>query len=201
MSGSKLRWIVGMAGAVALVAGSVAPAAARGPGGWGSGGWGHNSWGSRGWGGYHRHRDRGLNGGEIIGIAALLGAVAVVASSASKNSKSRSSYPDDREYREDGYYDPAAERDGAYYGQTMSADQAADACAVAVRDKVEGDQGGYAQILDVAEPRAAGQDGWAVDGRVERRSGYRGGGGEVRRFSCDVRGSRVAEVYISRDAG
>jgi len=198
MSGSKMRWIAGAVSAAALVMGSVAPAAARGPGGWGSGGWSQSNWGSRGWGGY-RHRDRGLNGGEIIGIAALIGAVAVIASSASKNGKSRSSYPDDRDYRDSRDYPD----DDAYVpsGAAMSADQAADACALAVRDKVEGEQGGYAQILDITEPRAAGQDGWAVDGRVERRSGYRGGGGEVRRFSCDVQGSRVAEVYISRDAG
>lgn len=217
MIGSSGRWVMGMAAAVALLAGSVEPAAARGygHGGYGPGGWGSGGWSSGGWGGGYRHRhyrrDRGLNAGDVIGIAALIGAVAVIASSASKNKSERSypdnrDYPANREYRGDGIaspdsnYDPAPGADG-YPGPAMSADQAADACAVAVRDKVEGEQGGYAQIVDVTEPRASGQEGWAVDGRVERRSGVRDGAGEVRRFSCDVEGNRVAGVYIARDAG
>ncbi|MGE4429245.1 MAG: hypothetical protein AB7E05_00720 [Sphingobium sp.] len=211
MIGSTGRWVMGLAATAAVLVGSVEPAVARGYGGWGSGGWSSGGWG----GGYHHRpyrRDRGLNAGEVIGIAALIGAVAVIASSASKNKDAknradRRSYPDDRDYRNDdgayagdGNYDDAPQP-GNPSAPAMSADQAADACAVAVRDKVEGEQGGYAQIVDIAEPRAAAQDGWAVDGRVERRSGYRDGAGEVRRFSCDVEGQQVAHVYISLDAG
>jgi len=200
MSGSKTRWGIGVTGAIALLAGSVVPAAAQG--------WGHGGWGGPGGGWGHRphYRDRGLNAGDVIGIAALIGAVAVIASSASKSNKERGTSTEPRDYPEtrgsiedDGYAPPAEQT--SYPGPAMNADQAADACAVAVRDKVEGEQGGYAQILDVAEPRASGQEGWAVDGRVERRAGVRGGSGEVRRFSCDVEGNRVAEVYVSRDAG
>ena len=202
MSGSKMRWAIGITGAVALLAGSVVPAAAQG---WGPGGWRPGGHGG-GWGHRPHYRDRGLNAGDVIGIAALIGAVAVIASSASKDRKQTRSAPDPRDYpdtrgsvEEEGY-PPEADQSG-YPGPAMSADQAADACAVAVRDKVEGEQGGYAEILDVAEPRASGQEGWAIDGRVERRAGVRGDSGDVRRFSCDVQGNRVAEVYISRDAG
>ena len=192
MTGSKMRLGIGAAVMAATLAGSVVPASARGYGG--------------GWGGSYRpyHRDRGLNAGDVIGIAALIGAVAVIASSAAKDREARDPYPDRNTYPETRPYDgrdgSARSPDAGYSGPAMSADQAADACAVAVRDKVEGEQGGYAQILDVAEPRASGQEGWSIDGRVERRAGARGDGGEIRRFSCDIEGERVAHVYISRDA-
>jgi hypothetical protein len=68
--------ITGSVALIAMTVGTVAPAQARGYYG-------------GGWGGYgHRHRDN-FNFGDAIGIAALIGAVAVVAGSVSKDRATR----------------------------------------------------------------------------------------------------------------
>lgn len=190
--GRKTRYALCLLGAAAVAGANITPAAARDhyryPGyGYGYGG----SW----YGSPYRHRhhrDRGLDAGDVIGIAALIGVVAIIASSANKDKKARSA-PDPR--YDDRSYD--GERDD--YRGTASEDEAVTMCASAARDKAESQSGGYADIVDVDRPRAVGSDGWSVDGRLEQRSGYRGEDRETRRFSCDVRGGRVAEVYISRD--
>ncbi|MPT47695.1 MAG: hypothetical protein E2598_04635 [Sphingobium sp.] len=113
---AKLLRALGATLAIALVASSATPAMAQR---WGNGGYNGSGW-SQGWGGSgwrgdryrpYRHRDRGLNAGDVVGIAALIGAVAVIASSASKNSNknkttatSRDSYPD-YPYNPQGQYD------------------------------------------------------------------------------------------------
>lgn len=195
---SKLRWITGTAGALAMLAGSIAPAAARDhrhggygygyPGGWGGGPYRHR---------HHRHYDRGLDAGDVIGIAALIGAVAIIAGSAAKDRKA-SRYPDPETRR------PPDERDGDYrdddsYG-AMDEDEAVNACVAAAREEAESEHGGYAEIRDVEPVRATGEDGWAVDGRVELRRNYLDREGETRRFSCDIEGGRIASVRISRDS-
>lgn len=212
---SKSRRFVGVMLSAALLAGSATPAMAQS---WGGGYNSGHSWGS-GWSGsgwrndryrdryrHYRHRDRGLNAGDVIGIAALIGAVAVIASSASKDKRAKQ--PDYREYPDAPSY-PApssypTSNQGSYPAaggtSAWSSDSAIDACISAVRARAE-DERGYAEIVDVAEPRVNGQDGWSIDGRVEQRSSYRSNDGQTRRFSCDVRGGQVAEVYLSRDFG
>lgn len=189
--GRKMKYALCLMGAAAMAGASIAPAAARD----------HYRYPGYGYGGswygspyrYRHHRDRGLGAGDVIGIAALIGAVAIIASSANKDRKARSAPDrryDDRDYDEN--------QRGDYRG-SASEDEAVNMCASAARNKAESQSGGYAEIVDVDRPRAVGSDGWSVDGRLEQRSGYRGEDRETRRFSCDVRGGRVAEVYISRD--
>ena len=101
------RLMIGAAVSFGLIAGSITAAEAR-PRGWNDRGWNDRGWGNRGW---HR-RDNGFNVGDAIGIAALIGAVAVVANSVSKDrvaprdrdDDSVNGYPNDR-YPGDGYLD------------------------------------------------------------------------------------------------
>ncbi len=203
-SGLKMRMAVGLVSAVAMLGASAAPAMARNYGNHGGyrGGYGYPGgyYGGYGYGRHYRHyrhRDR-LDAGEVIGIAALIGAVAVIASAASKEKKSRSEpYPRSSEPRyDDRRYDDR--RDD--YGDARSEDEAVNACASAARDKAERDGGGYAEIVDVERPRASGTNGWDVEGRLEQRRNYQDKSGTTKRFSCDVQGGRVAHVYVTDSA-
>lgn len=178
---SLYRW----AGSLAL-AGTLASAAtpALADRGWQGGGYG-------GRGGYDRHWDRGRNrGGDglgiFLGVAALVGAVAVVASSAAKDKKAAQNRAENLPP------EPAVQPALA----SGSEDAAVDACAVAARD--EGSQdGAYAEVRDITSTRPF-DGGWAVDGTLDQRDGYRGQGVQ-RRFSCTWRDGRVADMILSRD--
>lgn len=195
--------VAGALAGMALMVGGVAPAAARD----------HRWDGGRGWG---RHHD-GFGFGDAVGVAALIGAVAIVANSMSKDRKSADA-PVDRDHdatvrtdetrRDDGPYDSrddswskqdarGADDAPADGGGLASEDSAVDACAVAARDEAS-NGGGYAEIHDIGAPKAV-SGGWDVDGRVERRSGYRDQGGDLRRFTCSIRNGRVSDVYLSKD--
>lgn len=204
MRNSMMRLAVGAFSAGAMIVGTVAPAAAR-----------HNDYRGGYYSGYgyssayrnyrpykhYRHR-RGPSAGEVIGIAALIGAVAIIASSASKDKKSRRTSDDRPDYRRDEDYRsdsrlPGSDAPSRY---ALDEDAAIDACVAAARDKAEAKNGGYAEILDIARPRERGNGEWDIEGRLEQRRSYSDKQGETKRFSCDVREGRVAYVYISRDA-
>lgn len=197
---------------VALVAGSISPAEARPR--HGHGGWGGDRW-------HHRHGD-GFGMGDAIGVAALVGAVAIVASSLAKDKKAAQApgRDEDGPYHDgaDGAYDAPPPADGTDYGADRGADRdanrrdddfsdiaggngddmrIADACAVAARDEAQA-RGGYAEIRHMEAPRVSG-DGYDIDGEVETRASWSASGGTTRRFTCSMRNGRVAEVYLSRD--
>ncbi|CAN5385218.1 hypothetical protein BH10PSE12_BH10PSE12_35770 [soil metagenome] len=203
---------MGTLAGLALIAASVTPAQARGRG-WGNGYGG-------GWGGYgHRHHDD-FDFGDAVGIAALIGAAAIVVGSMNKDRKVQtaggSASRDVPEPQGDGYtrdsdytgtgsdnnrsYGSASTSDNANdapAGDVASESAAVDACAVAARDEASAD-GGYAEIRDIGAPKSV-SGGWDVDGRVERRAAYRDQAGSVRRFTCSIRDGRVSEVYVSKD--
>lgn len=200
----KARWMTGSLVGLALILGSVGTAQARpryDRGGYG-GGWGH----------HHRDRGNGFGFGDAVGVAALVGAVAIIASSLSKDKQARrgSTADADTDYqdapppasgtdygadigngdaRNDDFSDVAA-RDGEQ-------DRMADACAVAARDRAQR-QGGYAEVRQMDEPRPA-NGGYNIDGRVETRASYRASSGTTHRFTCTMQDGRVAQVYLSRD--
>lgn len=179
-----MRKLMGWTSMAALLAGTVSPAMARGYDGWGHGprsGWDHR----------RHHDDDGF--GTFLGVAALVGVVAILASSAAKNAKAKESAdtaPSDRgDYR--GYDSPRG-------GFTLSQeDEAINACAEAVREKAA--DGGYAEILSV-EPARRIRDSWRIEGRVERRDSYRDRDGQISRFSCTVRDGQVEDISLSRDS-
>jgi hypothetical protein len=189
----KSRWMTGSLVGLALLVGSIAPAQARPR---------YDRGHDRGWGHHHRDRGNGFGFGDAVGVAALIGAVAIVASSMSKDKKARQ--------RSDGTAPPPA--NGTDYGADVRSeddfsDIAAtngqtehmiDACAVAARDEAQGENGGYAEVRRMDEPRPVG-DGYNIDGDVESRASYRAATGTTRRFTCTIKDGRVAEVYLSRD--
>lgn len=204
----KMRWMTGSLVGLALLTGSVAPAQARPR--YDHGGWDH-----------HRHdRGNGFNFGDAVGIAALLGAVAVVATSVSKDKQATPAprpYGDtgDRPYVEADAPPPANGtdygadvRDGATPARNddfsdvaltgQNNDQMTDACALAARNEAQDKAGGYAEVRHIEEPRAA-NGGYNIDGEVESRASYRATDSTTRRFTCTVKDGRVAEVYLSRD--
>ncbi|MCI4591134.1 hypothetical protein MOK15_13665 [Sphingobium sp. BYY-5] len=211
MIGIKARWITGALVSVGLLLGSVGAAQAQ-PG-WGGGrGW------DRGWD-RHRHRGNGFGVGDAIGVAALVGAVAIVASSMSKDKKAQGARTD-RGYGDD--YDappPSADTDygadvrndaptrddadfsdvaGSGSGDDAQNDTMTNACAVAIRDQAQREDG-YAEIRQMGIPTATEGGGYNIDGEVETRASYRATNSDTRRFTCAMKDGRVAEAYLSRD--
>lgn len=189
----KARWMMGSLLGAALVMGSIGSAEAR-P--------------RYGYGGYHdryRHHDRDSFGfGDAVGIAALIGAVAVVASSMSKDRKAtQGDAPRDRSLDTDlppvhgtdyGSDIETTRKDGIDDG---NADQLANACADAARQEASVN-GGYAEVRRMDEARVI-DGGYNIDGEVESRAAYRDASGTTRRFTCTVKDGRVTDVYLSRD--
>ncbi|MET0360697.1 MAG: hypothetical protein ABW048_02990 [Sphingobium sp.] len=197
-----MRMVSRWAGSLAL-AGMLATAAtpAMAQGSWGGrgpqSGWNGGGYGGGGWGGYrsgrgYRGHDRASGLGIFVGVAALVGAVAVIASSAAKDKKAaqaRATQPN---------YDAPYADSRSYQGEASASaeDAAVDACALAARD--EGSQdGAYAEVRDITGTRPFG-GGFAVDGTVDQRDGYRGQGVQ-RRFSCTWKDGRVSDLILSRD--
>lgn len=204
MIGNRTRWLTGALVGAGLLMSSVTPAYAR------------PRYDDRGW--HHRHdRGNGFGFGDAVGIAALLGAVAVVATSVSKDKQAPPApgpYDSEsgRPYADNVAPPPAS---GTDYGTdigTVSAptrandgnagdqnnDRLTDACALAARDEAQGQAGGYAEIRHIDEPRPT-QGGYNIDGEVETRASYRASTGTTRRFTCTMTEGRVAQVYLSRD--
>ncbi|CCW20112.1 hypothetical protein EBBID32_44830 [Sphingobium indicum BiD32] len=189
----KSRWMTGSLVGLALLVSSITPAQARPR---------YDRGHDRGWGHHHRDRGNGFGFGDAVGVVALIGAVAIVASSMSKDKKAARN--------SDGTAPPPAS--GTDYGADVRSDddfsdvaathgdqdQMTDACAVAARDEAQGQNGGYAEVRRMDEPRAA-QDGYNIDGEVESRASYRAATGTTRRFTCTIKDGRVAQVYLSRD--
>ncbi|MCC4234562.1 hypothetical protein LL253_17965 [Sphingobium soli] len=202
MIGTKTRWMTGALVSAGLLLGSVSAAEARPR--WDRG------W-DRGWDRHHRHRGDGFGLGDAIGVAALVGAVAIVANSMSKDRKVRDPITG-------GEYDAPPPRAGTDYGDDLGSDAPpppvdeadfsdiaaqddalADSCARAARDEAERD-GGFAEVRTMASPVAAANGGYNIDGQVEQRASTRAPTGQTRRFTCTLdRDGRVAQVYLSRD--
>ena len=180
-----MRRFTSFATATAIVLTSVAavPAEARGR---------HGGWG-------YRDRDH-ISTGEVIGGLLILGTIAAIASSASKDSANRRAErrndrydPPYREPRQDTpNYDPRGDEgepygDGATevrpYGAGEAEARAADACSWAV----EGEMGDDARVESITETRP-NDGGWYVTGTASRT------GSDVRSFGCSYKSGRVIDV-------
>lgn len=150
---------------------AAAPAEARGR---------HGGWG-------HRDHDR-ISTGEVLGGLLVIGAIAAIASSASKDKRERApDYRYDPPYREDErgtrYEPPAEPRETRPYGNGEAEARAADACSWAV----EGEMGDDARVERVTDTRP-NDGGWYVTGTASRADG------EVKSFGCSYKGGRVVDV-------
>ena len=202
MIGTKARWMTGALVSAGLMLGSVSAAEARPR--WDRGydrGWDRH---------HHRHGDDGFGVGDAIGVAALVGAVAIVANSLSKDRKVRDPITGGEydapppsagtDYGADVADAPAPVDEGDFSDIAAQDDAMTDACARAARDEAQQAGGGYAEIRTMASPVAGPDGGYNIDGEVEQRAGYRATSGGTRRFTCTIgRDGRVAQVYLSRD--
>ncbi|SKB58947.1 hypothetical protein [Sphingopyxis flava] len=170
-----MRRLTGLSTAAAVlvttIGASSTPAEARGR---------HGGWG-------HRHHDR-IDAGDVIGGLFVIGAIAAIASAASKQKRDRDGryeppYRDDP--RRDADYEPRDARpyeDGAY-GTGEAEARASDACSWAA----EGELGDGARVESITDVRP-GARGLSVTGTVSQPDG------EVRSFACSYRGGRVIDV-------
>jgi hypothetical protein len=169
-----MRKMISAVAAAALVATSITPAFAGGRG------YGY------GYGGKYKHgryykRDR-LDTGDVIGILAVVGLVAAIASSG----KSK------RRAREAGVYNDS----GPYKrGAINSENDAVDACALAAEDRA----GKMSSVREVTKVSAI-DDGWDIAGTIEARDDWRDKTVEPRGFNCVVRDGTVKAVFVDVNA-
>ena len=158
---------------------SAVPAEARGR---------HGGWG-------YRHHDR-VSTGDVLGGLLIIGTIAAIASSVSKDKRERApDYRYDPPYRDNQRYD---QRDSDYvppvdnggetgdargYGNGDVQTRAADACSWAV----EAEMGDDARVERI-DGTEANNGGWYVTGTASRL------GGEVLSFGCSYRNGRVVDV-------
>ena len=137
---------------------------------------------ARGW---HRHRDNGIDAGDLLAGVLIIGGIAAIATAASnRGRKDREAGEDDRyrdDYRADDYRELPRGDYGAYGdedraadrpGSLAPADNGEDAAVDACMDEIERDRG----RVDGIEGVDREGEGWRVSGRA------RGG----RDFTCSV---------------
>ncbi len=181
-----VKKLVLAASAAALVA---APASARG-----------------GWGGGRGHHD-GIDAGDVIAGALVIGGIAAIASAASNDR-----YRSGRSYG--GRYDRGYDDDRGYYNNGYNSRQAVDQCVRAAQQEARRYGGGWARVTDVSSINRV-RGGYEVRGRlVVENDRYRGNwrGGYDRygynydrygndydkgRFSCVTRYGGVDGVRVT----
>lgn len=186
-----VKKLVLAASAAALVA---APASARG-----------------GWGGGRGHHD-GIDAGDVIAGALVIGGIAAIASAAGNDGYRGGRNYGGRSYG--GRYDRGYDDDRGYYNNGYNSRQAVDQCVRAAQQEARRYGGGWARVTDVSSiDRVRG--GYEVRGRlVVENDRYRGNwrGGQDRygynydrygndydkgRFSCVTRYGGVDGVRVT----
>lgn len=142
-----------------------------------------------------RDRDGGIDAGEVIAGALVIGGIAAVAAAASDNDRDRWDYRDRR-------YDSRYDRDRygyRYRGRGMDPRAAVDQCVRAVERRASRYSYGRAQVTRITRVRDR-RRGFEVRGRLavdERGYGRRGRRGyDTGKFSCDVEYGRIRDLDI-----
>ncbi|MCX7282551.1 MAG: hypothetical protein NTX28_00635 [Novosphingobium sp.] len=184
--------------ASAAMASAMLPLAAQARPGWNGSGWGGSGWGNRGW-----HRDRGIDGGDVLAGILIIGGIAAIASAANTASRNRErTIPRDNRPQDDGYRyrnDDLPRQDewrsegrvqdwqgsGQGYGQdsrgvaTRGIDGAVDACVA---------EAGRRGAVDEVYNAARNGNGYRVSGALRNGDG----------FTCDVNGQGGVQLDIRR---
>ena len=154
------------------------------------------------------HRD-GIDAGDVIAGALIIGGIAAIASAASKDR--RDDYYYDRNYRGDRY------RDNQRYGYNDRRSNARGAVEQCVRAAERDARRSGFRRADVTDIRKVDRrnGGYRIKGRIAVDSGYRGGrygrgwgndyrgyrndmrGWDSGKFTCDVRYGRVRDLDYS----
>lgn len=145
---------------------------------------------------FARDRHGGVDTGDVIAGALIIGGIAAVAAAASNKDHDDYRYGRDDRYGNDYRYDRAGYRSGYGYGNSR------DAVSQCVR-AAERDASRYAygradvtRITSVKHKR----DGYNVKGRVavnDRGHGWHRSGYDTGKFSCKVRYGRVVDIGYS----
>lgn len=175
--------------AVAAMASALLPLASQAQArpGWNGGGWNGGGWGGgRGW-----HRDRGIDGGDVLAGILIIGGIAAIASAANNAQRDREVVRDgDHRYRQDNAPRdnyrrdnwPTGNQGGDFArGATRSIDDAVNRCVDEASSKGEVDE-----VYDAS--RSA--NGYRVSGTL--RNGDR--------FSCDINAEGGVLLDLRRGA-
>lgn len=135
---------------------------------------------------HHRHKDK-VDVGDIALGAVLLGGLLALTGSKKKRAEPIAYAPPPEPLPE-----AAA---GPIAVEDMTADDAADACAIAA----EGQGAKMARIAQVAEVTSVDRSGekWFVAGTIQLRDGYREARGRSEGFRCSIGSRSVPEVRIA----
>ena len=150
-----------------------------------------------------RDRDGGISAGEVIAGALIIGGIAAVAASASRNNNAH--YASDYRYDRAGY--------GGRHGFAVNPRQAVEMCVNAAHRNAARYTYGRAEVTDIRSVRDR-RDGYEIKGRIAVQSqrglgqgtgwngdyrGYRSNlrGYDSGNFTCDIRNGRVANVKYS----
>lgn len=131
-----------------------------------------------------KRHDKGIDAGDVIAGALVIGGIAAIASAASNDGRNDRRYYDRRGYR------------GTAYQTRNDGQRAANQCVNAAQREASryGHYASVTQIRDIDRTRY----GYRVKGRVEVQSGYRGRGYSDRgKFTCYVDRGRVRDVRLS----
>lgn len=139
-----------------------------------------------------RDRDGGIDAGEVIAGALIIGGIAAVAAAASNNKrdKYRYGYRDGRDYRYD--------RAGYNYRRGHARDGVS-RCVRAAESQATRYTRGRANVTEITRVRDK-RHGYDVKGRIvvdDRYRGYRRGGYDRGKFTCKVRYGRIADIDFS----
>jgi len=78
-------------------------------------GWNGGGWGGRGW-----HRDRGIDGGDVLAGILIIGGIAAIASAASNANRNQRTIPRDNRPQDDGYrYEPPRQEEWRSEGRVQ----------------------------------------------------------------------------------
>lgn len=174
----KMRKMIATSVAAALVVTTVTPATA----GWGGYGYGYGKYKYKNKYRYGRYKRDGLDTGDVIGILAIAGLVAAIATSG----KSK------RREREAGVYN---DRGPYKRGSINSENDAVDACALAAEDRA----GKMSSVRDVTKVLVT-EDGWDIEGTIEARDDWRDKSVQTRAFNCVVRDGTIKAVFVDGNA-
>ncbi|TIX50413.1 hypothetical protein [Alteraurantiacibacter aquimixticola] len=154
-----------------------------------------------------RHRDRGIDAGDVIAGALIIGGIAAIAS-AVDNDRDDRRYRDrnyrDRDYRHGDRYDHRDRR----YNNRDNVERAVEQCVRAAERQAERWTGSRAEVYEIRDVDRE-RRGFEVKGRIAVRDRYhRGGwndysrnrrnnGWDEGRFTCDVERGRVVDIDFS----
>ncbi|MBV1916837.1 MAG: hypothetical protein KUG65_02070 [Sphingomonadaceae bacterium] len=140
-----------------------------------------------------RDRSGGIDAGEVIAGAIIIGGIAAVVSAASNNKRDRYGYRYGRDYRDGRDY--RYERAGYNYNRGNPR-KAVSKCVRAAERGANRHSYGRADVTQIRDVRRK-RNGYDVRGRISVNEGgrqWRKSGYDTGRFTCKIRHGRIADI-------